>query len=180
MSDGQSPYNATAAYDVVGIFDADFNQLFADARPLKLTLNESNTLMKHPVESGYKITDHRVINEIKISLQLILTPDTYVDTYNQIKAVALGVDTVNVQTNTGFYENMFISTYSHKEDPTHFDTIVLTLGLEEIIIVQAATSPLPDTPKNSGNKNTKAATTTETTTGTTKAKSSALYDIFES
>lgn len=177
MSYSSNAYNPTMAYDVVGVFDSDFNQLFPDARPLKASVRETAKLMKHPVESGATITDHRIINPIGISLSMVLTPETYVDTYNQIKAVFLSATVVYVQTNTAFYSNLLIGAMPHQEDPAHFDTIAINLSLEEVEFVQAQVSALPDTQKQGGNKTATAATATQTTAATTKAKSSAAYSM---
>lgn len=176
MSGSQAGYTATNAYDVVGVFDANFNQLFPDARPLKASVKESAKLMQHPVESGATMTDFKIINPIEISLPLVLSPETYVDTYYEIKAVFLSYTTVSVQTNTGFYKSMLISGMPHEENPDHFDTITITLTLKEIQIAISSVSTLAK--KDGGNKTGKAASTTETSNATTKTKeSSAAYSL---
>lgn len=176
MSGTQDGYTATNAYDVVGVFDASFNQLFPDARPLKAAVKETAKLMRHPVESGATITDFKVINPITIDLPLVLKSETYVDTYYQIKGVFLGNNTISVQTNTGLYPNMLISAMPHEENPEHFDTITLTLKLEEVLIATSSVSTLAK--QNGGNKTGKAASGTETENATGKTKeSSAAYSL---
>lgn len=171
-------YLPTNAQDVVAVFDTDFNQLFPDARPMKATVKEIAKLMKHPVETGATITDHRIIMPIGITLAMVCTPATYPDTYNQIKQVFLGNATVQVQTNTGLYSNMLIGKMPHDETIEHFDTIAISLELEEVQFVTAQTSALPDAPVNGGNKNGKAATTTETSAATGNVqKSTAAYSL---
>ena len=140
VSDGYLP---TFAYDVVGVFDQSFNQLFVDARPLKANVRPGAKLMEHPVETGAVLTDHRIILPIEIDLAMVLTPETYVDTYNQIKAVFLSPTTVQVQTNTGLYPPMLMQNMPHEENPEHFDTITMVLKFKEVIFATPSTSPLP-------------------------------------
>jgi hypothetical protein len=182
MGDTQAnAYQPTAAADVVAVFDANFNQLFSDARPLKATVTETAKLMKHPIESGSTISDFRVIDPIKISLHMILTPATYVSTYQQIRQVFFGNSTIQVQTNTQLYSNMMIETMPHDEAAEFFDTIKLTLTLEEVLIVSSSTSPLPAsmTTANGGNVNGAApSATTENEANKKSAGSSAAYSLF--
>jgi hypothetical protein len=173
-------YLPTAAYDVVGVFDADFNQLFEDARPIAANVKETAKVMEHPAESGYMLADHRVFEPIEIEIPFVLLSQTYVDTYNQVKQVFQGNDTVNVQTNTGLYPNMTISEMPHKEDTEHFDTITMTIKFRQVMIAMPATSSeaLPDAPQNGGQKSGNAASGTETTTATENTeKSSAAYSL---
>lgn len=170
-------YTPTMAQDVVGVYDSNFFQMFPDARPIKVSLKEAAKLMKHPVESGATITDHRIILPIGISMSMVLTPETYVDTYMQVKAALLSSVVLCVQTNTGYYKNMVVAAMPHEENPAHFDTITMNISLVEVQFVQAQTSQLPDTQKPTGNKTAKAATSTEAGAATTKAKSSAAYSM---
>jgi len=173
LGDGYTP---TAAQDVVGVFDQSFNQLFTDARPLKANIKKAAKLMTHPVETGSVLTDHRVIGQIEIGLAMVLTPETYVDTYNQINAVYIGVNTVQVQTNTGLYPPMLIESMPHEENPEHFDTITMVIKLIEVIFATPSSSPLP----NVGNKTGQPATPTQkdSANGETEQSSAAYSLIF--
>jgi hypothetical protein len=181
MSDTQNGFTPTNAYDVVGIFDANFNRLFTDARPLRASVKETAKLMKHPIESGATIVDFRVIDPIEIDLSLVLLSATYVDTYNQIRATFLGNDTINVQTNTGLYTNFLISGMPHEETPDHFDTITISLKLEEVKLATPTSSlPVTMTTQMGGNQTGNAASNTETNNANEKAsessaRGSALY-----
>lgn len=174
----QASYASTQAADVVGVFDNDFNQLFTDARTISVQVKERIKLMKHPVELGSQITDHRVIEPIEISMMMILTPDTYVDTYEQIRALKSTNDTVQIQTKAALYPSMMLGDLPHKEDPEHFDTITVQLKFEEVRFVQVQTSDLPSSTVNSGNKNAHTTTPTNASTASEKtAKSSAAYSL---
>ena len=75
----------SAASDVVGVFDANFNQVFRLARPVKAQIHETSKPMEHPVETGIIITDHRIILPVEIEFSLILPPGEYRPVYQQIK-----------------------------------------------------------------------------------------------
>lgn len=175
----QNQYAPTQSQDVVGVFDQQFNQLFADARPIKANISPTAKLMRHPKETGGTITDNRIFEPIKITLNLIFKAETYVDMYQQVVAAFNSESALLVQTNVTLFQNMFIAQMPHEEDPSHYDTITMSLHLEECLFVTAQTAAapsLPDTNKNRGNKTAAPATTTESSEGTTKAKSSVLYD----
>lgn len=171
----QYDYMPTGAQDVVAVFDNNFYQLFPDARSMKATVKEPSKLMSHPTETGVTITDHRVIEPIEIELSVVLLPDTYVQTYYEIKAARDANTTLSVQTNTSLYSSMLIQDMPHEEDPEHFDTITMIIKFIEVIFVTVQVSSLPDSRKNNGNKNGKAASATDGDAGKEKAKGSVAY-----
>jgi hypothetical protein len=133
----------SAAVDVVGVYDEAFNQIFAAARPIKATVSETAKIMEHPVESGATIADHRVIQPTEIELGLILTPDTYWDTYQEIRSAWLATSLLSVQTRTGSYSDMLIYEIPHDEDPEMSDTIAVAVKLRQVILVDAQYEQLP-------------------------------------
>jgi hypothetical protein len=167
-------YASSAAADVVAVYDADFNQLFADARPLKVNVKEGQKLPENPVETGAVITDHRVIMPYTIDLAMVLTPQTFQNTYQEIRAIFNGVAPVQIQTMTDLYTNLFIQDLPHEENPEHFDTITMVLKFKQIIFVSPSTSALPNVGNQTGQK--ASPTTTEQATTTTQ-ESSAAYSI---
>jgi len=170
--------------DVVGVFDSDFNQLFAEGRPIKANVTVASKVMEHPVEDGSTIADHRVILPVEIELTMILgTVGEYRDTYNQIRSLFLQTETLVVQTRTGTYPNMIIEKMPHDETADVFDAIPLVVKLREVVLVTAQFQALP--PKavakkrnastvKRGEQNGKPETSTETGG---KTKSSTLYNI---
>ena len=134
---GTGAYQSTkASEDVVGVFDG-YDQVFRAARPMSASVREEAKLMEHPLESGATVTDHLVIQPVGIELTMMLEPDTYRDTYKEIKTLFLAGKILKVQTKTDSYENQIIEALPHEEDPEIFDTIALTLRLREITIITA-------------------------------------------
>lgn len=138
-----APPPENPAADAVGVFDDEFNQVFAKARPLKADVYEAARVMDHPVESGSTMTDHRVIDPIEIEIYLVMSGDDYRDTYNQIKDLYNRATLLVVQTRSGSYSNMLISALPHDESPDTYDTINLSLRLREAILVTVQFQALP-------------------------------------
>jgi hypothetical protein len=170
--------------DVVGVFDAGFNQLFADGRPIKANVKEASKIADHPVEDGTTISDHQVMMPVEIELTLILgSKGEYRDTYNEIRALFRATELLTVQTRTGTYANMVIEAMPHDETADVFDAIPLVVKLREVQLVTAQFQALP--PKavakkrdastlKRGEQKTKTETATQTGGAT---KSSTLYRI---
>lgn len=129
--------------DVVGIWDQDFRQVFADSRPVKASVVEPSKNMEHPIETGSVITDHRVILPVEIDLSLIMKAATYAAQYGQIRAAFISGELFYVHTRTGVYKNMMITDIPHEESPEMFDTITMALKMREVQFVTAQFLPLP-------------------------------------
>lgn len=173
----------TSAADVVGIFDQSYNQLFRTARPIKASVKEPSKAMKHPIESGGTVTDHIVFMPVEIELALILEPQEFQNTYEQIRQTYKSATILTVQTTTGAYENMWITNLPHEEAPDMYGTISIGLKLEEVLFVEAQFQKMPTSTvksaANSSTQNNGAKQTGEATAAqTNSAKSSFAYDLF--
>lgn len=154
----------TYAFDSVGVFDQNFNQVFPEARAIKAVVKEQARVMQHPLETGAVTTDHRVILPIEIELSMILTPDTYQDVYRAIKQFYLNATLLVVQTKSSTYNNMLISEMPHEEDPETYNILALALSLKE---VQFATTTFAYAPKDPLNSTTVNKGTQQGTVATT-------------
>jgi len=134
---------ATAAVDVVGVYDQNYNQLFSGARPIKAKIAPKAKLMDHPLETGATITDHRVFDPTEIELSLIFTPATYLTDYQAVLSAYTGAALLTVQTRADTYLNMAIQAPPHEESPDQADTITMILSLRQVTFVQAQTSSVP-------------------------------------
>ena len=134
----------SASADVVAIIDANSGrQLFADARPLKVTVAESAKLMSHPVEDGTNIIDHRIILPIGLSVSCVLRAETYRETYQEIRRIFRESVRLTVQTKTDTYTNLYLQDIPHEEDPALFDTITMIIQLVETQIATVQILALP-------------------------------------
>ena len=132
----QKNFSVSPFQDVVGVFDG-YAQVFRDARPMKASVREEAKLMEHPVEDGTVITDHMVVQPVEIEISMTLRPETFQDTYNEIRDLFLQGKILTVRTKAGSYPNQLIQALPHEEAPEVFDTITLSLKLKEITVVQA-------------------------------------------
>lgn len=142
---------ATAAQDVVGVFDSSLNQIFEEARALKAVVKEEAKVMEHPLEDGSSITDHKIILPIEIELSLVIQADDYKSVYDKIKEYYLGNELIAVQTRTGEYSSMVIQSMPHDETADMFDTVAIAMKLKEVKLVQPQFGSLP--PKKVANPN---------------------------
>lgn len=138
------PNLPNAASDVVAVYDADFNQVFTEARPMKAMVNESSKTMEHPVETGITITDHRIILPIEIELSMVLASDAYRSVYEQIKQLFLDATLLTVQTKAGTHQNMIIESLPRDESPDMFTAVAVGLRLKEVKFVTAKFGTLPE------------------------------------
>lgn len=133
----------TTAADIVAVYDDQYNQVFADARPMKASIKETSKPMEHPVETGVIITDHKVLQPVEIELPLICGGDNYRDVYQQIRDLYRNSALLVVQTKTDSYANMIITDMPHEEDPALYDAIPIALKLKEVLIIKSTPSYAP-------------------------------------
>lgn len=181
-----SIYGATvagASMDAVAVLGQEsFGQMFPLARQMKVSARVESKLMEHPLENGATIVDHRVILPKAIELSLFLESGNYRDTYQQIQAAFEAGTLLIVQTRASSFTNLVIEAMPHDEDPTTFDSIVLSLRLKEAKFITPSYGTLP--PRKTANKS-QASTVKKGQQQTTKTdadsaagrKSSTLYRI---
>lgn len=129
------------AVDAVGLFDEDFRQVAAGARPVKAIVREEAAVMDHPVEDGTTITDHRVMLPVEIELSLILSNPA--DDYARLRSLYRAAELITVQTNAATYPDMLISGMPHDETPEMFGVVPLALQLRQVVTVEAQFQALP-------------------------------------
>lgn len=167
----------SAAQDVVGVFDEDFNQLFVMARPLRALVRDGSKLMKHPIETGGTIVDHRVFEPIGIELSMILSPAEFQNTYQEIKSAYTGNSKLIVQTRVDTYADMVILEIPHDETGEMADTIAMGLKLEQAIFVDPQYAQLPPSKVKKSSNSSTAKTGQKQGTAASDSQNSAAYDL---
>jgi len=137
------------AVDTVAIFDQNYNQLFQQAKSIKVTVKENSKLMEHPIENGSIITDHRIILPIEIDMSLILASSDYTEVYKSIRQYYYNATLLVIQTRAGIYENQIIEAIPHEEDPDMYDAITIALSLKQVFYVSAQYAVAPKYPSDS-------------------------------
>ena len=147
--------------DQVAIFDSkSLKQIFMDARPIKAEVRPTSTIMKHPAETGVKLSDHKIINQNEINMLLFISAEFYNSVYVQIRNAYLSSTLLSVQTRTGVYKNMIIVDMPHEEKSEAFDAVTMGLRLEEVIFavpnsVTGVLAPANFVPVDAPNSDTK-------------------------
>lgn len=151
--------NNFAAVDVVGIFDENLQQVFQEARPLKADVKETAQVMTHPIETGVKIADNKIINQVEITLNVMINSRYYNSVYTQIKQAFVSGTLLSIQTRTGVYPNMIVRSMPHQETPDEYDSIIMQLDFIEVLYavptsVSAQSAPANFKPADEINSNT--------------------------
>ncbi len=119
------------ATDVVSIYNTSEEQIFAEAIPMKASINRYSQQFEHPLEDSTVITDHRIIMPDEIQLSLTIPNGLYKDIYEQITSTFNKGDLLEVRTKAATYTNMLIQAMPHDENPERFDAIDMILNLKE-------------------------------------------------
>lgn len=167
----------TQAQDVVGVFDDDFKQLFVMARPMRALIRDQSKLMVHPIETGGVIADHRVFEPIGIILEMILDPEEYKDTYQQIKSAYQSNSKLTVQCRVDSYSDMVILAMPHDESAEILDTVAVGLKLEQAIFVDPQYQQLPPSKVKKSSNSSTAKTGQKQPKDASASQSSAAYDL---
>jgi hypothetical protein len=137
---------SSSTQDFVGVFDANFNQVFTKARILKPVVKPSAKGMEHPLESGKTVTDHVIIEPLQLDLTMIITGFDLSNTYEEIFNYFHNFTLFTVQTKTTNYSNLYILEMPHEESPDQFDAVSIVLSFKQALIATSGTSTI--VPKN--------------------------------
>ena len=168
---------SSASQDVVGVFDQKtFYQVFSDARPIKAKVNETASVMSHPVEDGTSVTDHKIINPVDIELSMIIDSADYRSVYQIIKRHFTQSTLLIVQTKTDVYRSMIISAMPHDEDAAIYDSVTIAVKLSEVKFATFTTGTAPEvsSPKNAKNSKTQATGKKQPTDATNSDKKQSI------
>lgn len=163
--------------EVIGIYDASGNQLFPDAESIRALVKPTAKVMKHPLESGASTVDHFVIEPVTIELSVIPKPETFQDTFQQIKAQFLTKTTVTVVTRADVYSSMLMDGYPYDETAEMFDTDAIGVKLTEANFVMAQYGQLPASMVKTPSNASTVKTGQKSTNGATQAQTSTAYDL---
>lgn len=167
----------TGVQDVTGVFDESFNQLFVNGRPIRALFRPSSKLMKHPIETGGTIADHRVFEPIAAELFLILDEEEFAETYQQIKTAFTDNTKLVVQCRVDSFENMVILEMPHDESGEMPGTVAVAVKLEQAIFVDPQYAQLPPEKVAKKSDSSTAKTGQKQGNAATAPQSSAAFDL---
>lgn len=131
--------------DVTAILNESGEQLFPTAKLLKASISPSNTFAQHPVEDGTVISDNKIINQVRISIPMILDANDYQDVYKAIQDTSNNAVMLSIQTRVATFNKMYIESYPSEESAAIFDTVSMTVNFIEQITGTVVTKKLSDT-----------------------------------
>lgn len=134
---------STNAQDVIAVLGEDFEQVFEDARVIKVSIGVGSKLMEHPLETGATIVDHRVLLPVTAELSIIIASANYRAVYKEIRELFTRGALLTVQTDADSYPSMLIEKMPHEETGDMFDAIAVALSLKEAHFVEPQYSTLP-------------------------------------
>lgn len=132
------------------------------------------TITSHPVEKGAQTSDHIFRNPAQLTVQVGETAASYAsggiltlsDLYGSILTTQASGTLIEVQTGKRLYENMAIKSVATETDQTTENALMITMQLQEIILVETLTTTMPAAAVRAN----PAATTSVTKTGTKSVK----------
>jgi hypothetical protein len=138
----------------IAIFDSDFNQLFPDAKILKVTVKPTSKIMEHPVETGATITDYFIVLPIELDIDIIATSPNYKNTYNLIKSAFIEAKLLTIQTKSDTFTSQIISELPHQEGSEMYDAILINLKTKQVLFITPQYGTVPISPRNPKNTST--------------------------
>jgi len=124
--------------DVVAILDqSTLKQVFSGFSPVKAEVKEWSKVMDYPVETGAIWSDHKIDLPTEITMTGIIPESEYGAAYIAIRSAWKNATPLSVQTRTGIYKNMVISSMPHEETPDKFNAVMITSKLREVIVAQS-------------------------------------------
>lgn len=130
-------FNSSAAVDTVSVLNSSLQQVFPEARPMRVSVREYCRTLDHPIESGQIITDYSVIMPMEIDYQAIIEARYYRAIYQEIRSLFFNKELLSVQTRSGNYQNMIIAEMPHEETPDLFDALPISIRLRQVQVVQS-------------------------------------------
>jgi len=173
----------SSTQDLVCILDNEnFQQLFATASPMRMSVREAKTATKYQVEDGSTRSDHVVVQQVEISIDFIIEDEFARDCYQQIRQAWNDNRLVSVQGKVSSYPNMLITEMPHDESPEYGMGIAMPIRLVEWRSVEPQYAGLPPSkvksPKQASTAKKGQKQATESDEPTTR-KASIAYRIFK-
>ena len=133
--------------DVIGVYDENFRQVFRNARPIKISIRPEASLPQHPLETGASFGDHIIFKPKEAELSvLIKTTADLENTYSTITQYYNNATKLNIKTKAAVFSNMIINSYPHEENAEFYDSLVLVLKLQEVLVVNSSNIIAPRNP----------------------------------
>lgn len=138
----------------VALYEEGRQEILEDCSILSCSINQRSRLMEHPVESGAKIVDHKVLDPVQVRLQVAL-PETYFENeYQKILTLYKKSTLISLQTKAQIYDNLVVQSLPHDERVDTMNRLIFNLELREVQIVEPVFVETPKKTKSAQNQKT--------------------------
>lgn len=143
---------------------------------VKETHRDDMTITNHPVEKGAVITDHAFKNPAQLTIEAGWSARGYSsgglplglnDLYTSLLGVQQAATLLAVQTGKRLYENMLIRSLATETDEKTANVLMLTVQLQEIILVETLETKMPAAAVRASQASTNGVTDTGAKSATT-------------
>jgi hypothetical protein len=110
---------------------------------LSAMVNEQSEMPEHPIESGAKITDHKIIQPVEIDVRLVMPTYMYASVVRELNDLYTNSTQLRIKTKMQWYDNMVLQDKPHEEAPETVDRVVYTLHFKQVFIVEPKYIALP-------------------------------------
>ncbi len=148
---------------VVSVFTQTGEPAFPYAEIMSVIVKPESEVPEHPVETGAARTDFIIYKLVELEMTVILRPEYYQSTYENIKKLFYSGELLNIQTKVDYYKEFILSSIPHDETPEYFDTIAMVVKFKEFkqvttVVQIASANPSNSTSINRGAVQAKPAT----------------------
>lgn len=115
-----------------------YNAVIMDA-----TVQQKSDMPEHPIESGAKIIDHKIILPVEIDIKLVMPAYLYASVYRELKQLYDESTLLRIKTKMSYYNNMVLQDMPHEENAATVDRVVFNLHFKQVMIVEPKYIALP-------------------------------------
>lgn len=117
------------------LYTEDGEEVLENAAIISCRISDQSKLMEHPIESGAKISDHKVFEPRTIELTIALTSNGYASEYRQLFNLYRDCTIMKLQTKAQVYNNLQIESIPHEEKVETMNRMIFNVKLKEAIVV---------------------------------------------
>lgn len=125
-------------YSVTKITDPDNKGIFDSVDLLSVSVEVSSKLSSHPLENGIVITDNKIENQAKITVQAVCAHEQYDNVFKNINYARKRAKLFVIQTKVDTYYNMCITDCTYEESAKHQKSISFEIQFIEQQLVKSA------------------------------------------
>lgn len=115
-----------------------FNAVIMEAR-----VKENSDMPEHPIESGVKIVDHKIILPVEIDIRFVMPAYLYASVYKELKEIYEQSIPLRIKTKMSYYNNMVLQNMPHNENADTVDRVVFNLHFKQVMTVEPKYIALP-------------------------------------